>query len=71
MSFSQDTYIHSVLADEIFQFQLPAANTINIPAGQMQSFGHVRPSRRYCHIRVQREQRFSGRPASEPPQDGW
>jgi hypothetical protein len=33
MSFCQETYIDSVLAEEMFHFQLSAANTIGIPAG--------------------------------------
>jgi hypothetical protein len=70
MSFSQETHMDSVLTEEIFQFQLPAANTIGTAAGQPQSFRHVRPSRPCCHIRLQRGQRFSGRPESEPPQKG-
>jgi hypothetical protein len=34
MSFCQETDIDSVLTEEMFQFQLPAANTIGISAGQ-------------------------------------
>jgi hypothetical protein len=45
MNFWQETYINSVLADEMFHIQHPAANTIGIPTGQPQSFHHVRPSR--------------------------
>jgi hypothetical protein len=58
MSFCQETYIDSALAEKIFQFQLPAANTIGIPAGEVKSFHHVRPSRPSCHIRLQIGQRF-------------
>jgi hypothetical protein len=38
MSFSQETYINSVLTEEVSQFQLPAANTISISAGQPPRF---------------------------------
>jgi hypothetical protein len=38
VSFCQKTYIDTVLAEEMFQFQPPALNTFSIPAGQPQSF---------------------------------
>jgi hypothetical protein len=44
VSYCQKTYIVTVLAEEMFQFRLPAPNNISIPAGQLQSFRHVRPN---------------------------
>ena len=38
MRLSQETYVDSVLTEVIIQFQLPAANYINVPAGQPQGF---------------------------------
>jgi hypothetical protein len=45
MCFSKDTYINSVLTEEVIQFQPPAANSITIPAGQQQGFHSVLPGR--------------------------
>jgi hypothetical protein len=57
-NFCQETYIDSVLTEEMFQLQLPAANAIVIPAGKSKSFRHVHPSRPCSHIRLQRGQLF-------------
>jgi hypothetical protein len=34
----EEAYINAVLTEELFHFQLPVSNTINVPAGQPQVF---------------------------------
>jgi hypothetical protein len=34
----EEAYINAVLTEELFQFQLPAANTVGVPACQPQGF---------------------------------
>jgi hypothetical protein len=58
LSFSQENISILRADEEMFQFKLPAANTIGIPAGHPQSFHQVRPSRPCCHIRLHTGQRF-------------
>jgi hypothetical protein len=73
MSFSQETYIDSVLTEEIFQFQLPAAKTIKFPAGQPQSFSTFVLLGRAA-IFAYDEENFQGGPSASPPpphKRGW
>jgi hypothetical protein len=37
----QEANINAVLTEELFQFQLPAAITVSIPAGQPHGFSRV------------------------------
>jgi hypothetical protein len=37
----QETYVDPLLPAEVIKFQLPAADTVGVPAGQPQSFFRV------------------------------
>jgi hypothetical protein len=39
--FGQQAYIDAMLAEELIQFLLPAADTVSIPANQPQGFVHL------------------------------
>lgn len=68
MRLSQEAYVDSVLAEEMIQFDVSAANPVRVPAGQSQGFLPVRPPRPSCHTRLQKGREFSRQSAIEPPQ---
>jgi len=45
MGVGEQVYVNPVLSEEMIQFLLPAADTVDIPAGQPQGFSPRRPSR--------------------------
>jgi hypothetical protein len=51
-------YVNTMLTKEMIQLQLPAVDTIGIPAGQPQGFNLVCPIKLCCHIKLQRVQLF-------------
>jgi hypothetical protein len=47
-----ETYVNTVLTKEMIQFELPAADTVGIPAGQLQGFNLVCPIKPCCHTQL-------------------
>jgi len=53
-----------MLTKEMIQFQLPAADTVGVPAGQPQGFNLVCPMNPRCHTQLWRVQLFWWQPMS-------
>jgi hypothetical protein len=60
MGLGQQAYVDPVLPEEAIYFQLPAADIVGVPAGQLQGFCPCCPSGSCCHIQRKRGKGFSG-----------
>jgi hypothetical protein len=54
MRLIQEAYVNAVLAEELIQFRLSAANPVGIPVSQSQGFSSVCPPRQRSHTLLQR-----------------